>query len=54
MGVNIIIFHLEHSSMLTPKYFYLNIVMLKFGKNMSFSNHFTSLLDNKIIGYLKP
>lgn len=42
MGVNIIIFNLEHTNMLTPKYFYLNIVVLKFGKNMSFSNLFKS------------
>ncbi len=40
MGVNIVIFNLDHTSMLTPRYFYLNIVVLKFGRNMSFSNLF--------------
>jgi hypothetical protein len=53
MGVNIVILNLDHTSMLTSRYFYLNIVVLKFGRNMSFqifSNHFTSPLDNKIIG----
>jgi hypothetical protein len=27
MGVNIVIFNLEHTIMLTPRYFYLNVVV---------------------------